>query len=326
MSVLTYAGRKISPGASIRRWFLDRVRARRGQVRLPFTLEYRHIYVLPTPFGFAFGAMLVFMSLGGLNFNNNLALLLVFVCAAIALLTAVLAYRNLVGAVIESIHAEPVFQGERAHFRVYLGNPEERPRFAIQGGIDAGEDCRDLGQRAGGSLTLTQQTRRRGWLAMAPFRLETRHPLGLFRAWTWFFPEARCLVYPAPAQSPPPLPRTGFGQGGQAVKGEGEQMHGLREYRSGDSLRRVAWRTSARHDKLYTREMEIPREEACEIAWDLLPGLDVETRLSILTAWVLMAEHRQIAYSLSLPGSTRTAGTGLEHRKSCLESVALHGL
>jgi uncharacterized protein (DUF58 family) len=320
---LAAARHKLSPGGHLRRWFLARIRDRRGRVDLPFELEYRHIYVLPTAFGFAFGFMLAFMSLGGLNFNNNLALLLVFVCASIALLSAVLAYRNLVGLMLEGIQAEPVFLGEPAHFRVYLRNPEERPRFTIRGGVDEWQDCRDLD--GGGSLTLTRPTRKRGWQTLPPFRLETRYPLGLFRAWTWFFPEARCLVYPAPAHRPPPLPRSGTGNAGRAVKGDGEQVHGLREYQLGDPLRRVALRTSARHDKLYTRELEIPREEACEISWDLLSGLDLESRLSTLTAWVLMADHRQLAYSLSLPGREIAPGLGLEHRKSCLEALALFG-
>ena len=43
------------------------------------------------------GEVQLFMALGGLNFNNNMALLLVFLLAAIAQLTTVLSYRNLVG-------------------------------------------------------------------------------------------------------------------------------------------------------------------------------------------------------------------------------------
>ena len=147
----------------------------------------------------------------------------------------------------------------------------------------------------------------------------------MFRAWSWFFPESRCLVYPAPALHPPPLPATGAGHSGQPVKGEGEQVHGLREYRLGDSLKRVAWRTSARHGAMYTREMETPREQACEISWDLLRGADVETRLSILTAWVLLADHRQLRYSLEIPGSYLPAGQGPDHLADCLETLALHG-
>ncbi len=325
MSVLAGLADRLLPREKLRQRFLERVRRRRGTVTLPFQFEYRNIYVVPTTFRLAFGVMLVCMAIGGLNFNNNMALMLVFVLASIAQLTTVLAYRNLVGLNIESIGAEPVFCGEPAHFKAFLGNREDRVRFAIQAGYRSFQDCRDIGDQASAAVVLSQPTSRRGWISMEPFKLETRYPLGLFKAWAWFFPEARCLVYPAPAQNPPPLPRQGSGHGGQAIKGEGEQVHGLREYRYGDPLRRIAWRTSARHDFLYTREMETPREEACEIAWDLLPGIDTESRLSILTAWVLMADHRQVAYSLLLPGASVPSGLGVEHRSRCLEALALHG-
>jgi uncharacterized protein (DUF58 family) len=270
--------------------------------------------------------LLIFTALGGLNFSNNMALLLVFVLAAIAQLTTVLAYRNLVGLSIKSVRAEPVFCGEPAKFRVYLNNPEERPRLSILGGVRESQDCIDLAMQATGKLVLKQPSINRGWNILDSFRLETRYPLGMFKAWAWVFPQARCMVYPKPAKNPPPLPRTGSGPAGQARKGEGEQVHGLRTYRAGDSPRRIAWRTSARHDELYTREMETPRDDACEITWDALPGTDVETRLSILTAWVLRADHRQLPYSLELPGANIPGGLGISHRHRCLETLALYGL
>jgi hypothetical protein len=78
-------------------WILERVRQRRGVTQLPLTFEYRHIYVMPTRFGFWFGMLLALTALGGLNFNNNMALMLGFLLASIAQLTTLLAYRNLVG-------------------------------------------------------------------------------------------------------------------------------------------------------------------------------------------------------------------------------------
>jgi uncharacterized protein (DUF58 family) len=324
MSTLAAFSERLFPKEKLHRKFLRRIRSRRGDVSLPFSLEYRHIYVLPTAFGLSFGVLLLFMALGGLNFSNNMALLLVFILATVAQLTTLLAYRNLVGISIDSIQSEPVFCGEPAVFRIYLGNPEARPRLVVQAGFASLQDCTDLDPEAGGVLSLREVTEKRGWMRMSPFRLETRYPLGMFRAWSWFFPEARCLVYPRPARRPPPLPKSGSGPTGQARKGEGEQVHGLREYRPGDSPRRIAWRSSARHDNLYTREMEEPRDNACEIAWDALAGTGVEARISILTAWVMMADHRQIAYSLEIPGHSVPADQGIDHRHRCLELLALY--
>jgi uncharacterized protein (DUF58 family) len=290
----------------------------------PFELEYRHIFVLPTSFGWGFGVMLVFMALGGLNFNNNMALMLVFLLATIAQLTTLIAYRNLSGLSIDKIYSEPVFCGEDAHFRVFISNGDERQRFAVQAGFGQTQDCRDFKLNCCESLRLKCPTEARGWLDMPCFRLETRFPLGLFKAWSWIFPQNRCLVYPSPARKAPPLPKTGHGHAGRAIKGDGDQLHGLRKYRPGDAIQRVAWRASARHDELYSLEMEAPKEEACELDWYLLHGCDVETRLSILTAWVIAADHKQLSYSLKLPDQQIASGKGTSHRSKCLESLALY--
>lgn len=326
MTALAHLGARFNVTRPLRRWLMDRVKTRRGNAPLPFEFEYRHIYVMPTAFGTAFGIMLILMALGGLNFNNNMALLLVFVLGMIAQLTTLLAYRNHAGLRLDAISAEPVFCGEPAHFSLFLSNPEQRPRFAIQAAFSAAQDCRDIAPNSTAGLTLHQRTRRRGWAELKPFKIENRYPLGLFRAWSWYFPAAKCLVYPEPANDPPPLPVTGAGHTGRAVKGDGEQLHGLREYRLGDSLKRVAWRTSARHDALYTREMETPRQEACELNWDLLSGFDTEKRLSILTSWVLLAERHQLSFSLELPGKQLPADRGVDHSAACLEALALYGL
>lgn len=307
-------------------WVRQRVFTRRGPMTPPLELEYRHVFVLPTAFGWGFGVMLVFMALGGLNFNNNMALMLVFLLGTIVQLTTLIVYRNLAGLNVNNIHAEPVFCSEDAHFRVFVSNGSERQRFAIQGGFRAAQDCLDLDLGGNGVLSLSWPTGKRGWLDMPPFRLETRFPLGFFKAWSWISPQTRCLVYPAPARDAPPLPRTGHGQRGRADKGEGDQVHGLRRYHAGDSKQRIAWRATARHDKLYSIEMETPRESACELDWDLLQGADVERRLSILTAWVIAADHKQLAYSLKLPDARIAAGSGIAQRMQCLEALALYRL
>ena len=325
MASLSLTIDRYRPGRRFEHWILQRVRRLRGVPVLPFTLEYRHIYVMPTRFGAWFGMLLAATALGGLNFNNNLALLMGFVLAAIAQLTTLLAYRNMVGLTLSSIHAEPVFAGDMARFRVYLKNPEARHRFALRLVSGQSSDTRDMEPQQSVALILEQASSERGWMEMHPFNMENRYPLGLFRAWSVIIPSHRCLVYPRPASNPPPLPRTGRGDEGHAKAGEGEHFHGLREYRPGDPLRRVAWRTSARHDRLYSRVMETPREEACELNWYLMGGRDIEEKLSILTAWILRAERRQIPYSLELPTDALPAGLGGDHRDSCLRILALYG-
>lgn len=303
--------------------FKQRIRTRRGPIPSPFELEYRHVYILPTKFGSGFGFMLVFMVLGGLNFNNNMALMLVFLLGTITQMTTLLAYRNMVGLKVDSINVEPVFCGEPARFRVFISNDNQRQRFAVQAGFVKALDCQDFELNACKAMLLPLATQQRGWLDMPSFRIETRFPLGMFKAWSWIFPETRCLVYPSPASHAPALPKTGKGETGKAVRGEGDQIHGLRKYQTGDSMQRIAWRASARHGEFYSLEMESPREESCELDWNLLNGIGVEERLSILTAWVIAADHKHMTYSLRIPGEFVPASHGPEQRLKCLELLAL---
>ncbi|MBT8040524.1 MAG: DUF58 domain-containing protein [Xanthomonadales bacterium] len=311
------------PAGRFDRWLLERVHSRRGVTALPHTLEYRDVYVLPTGFGAWFGLLLALMLVGGLNFNNNMTLGLGFLLASIALLTTLLAYRNLVNITVHGVMAKPVFCGETATFRILLHSDEGRHRFAVSVLNDEGRDCDDLPPQSTVRLELTQQTWQRGWMEMDPFRAETRYPLGMFRAWSVLIPRARCLVYPQPAAQAPALPKTGRGEYGAARPGEGEHFHGLREYQPGDPIRQIAWKASARHTKLYSRQMESPREEACELNWYLMGSGNTEEKLSILTAWILRAERLQIPYSLEMPGAALPADLGEEHRDACLEILAL---
>src|SRR5207245_2611316 len=61
---------------------------------------------------------------------------------------------------------------------------------------------------AGGlaEVVLAVPAARRGWLPLGRVMLETRFPLGLFRAWSYIEPAARCLVYPEPERSASPPP------------------------------------------------------------------------------------------------------------------------
>ncbi|MEM1412098.1 MAG: DUF58 domain-containing protein, partial [Pseudomonadota bacterium] len=304
------------PGEALRRLIIERVRKRKDARSPPYTLVYRSVFILPTGFGVGFGILLILTGLGGLNFNNNLALLLVFVLGAIVQTTTHLTYRNLAGLDITSVRGEPVFASEPLHLKLVLDNPEDRNRYALEASLatDPSGDCKDLQAGRSATWNLELPTTRRGWLEIPPLRLQTRYPLALFRAWTWVFPAGRALVWPRPAQDPPPLPASGDGRAGKARKGSGDQVYGLRNYRSGDPLKHIAWRTSARHDQLYTRQMETPQEASCVLDYRQLEGRPIEERLSILTAWVLMAEHRQLKYTLRLPGTTMPASSGPGHR------------
>jgi uncharacterized protein (DUF58 family) len=71
--------------------------------------------------------------------------------------------------------------------------------------------------------------------------------------------------------------------------GSGNELFGIREYRPGDSLRRIHWRSSARHGELVVREYEPPGVQTLRILVDPTPSstevADQIARIAASEAW-----------------------------------------
>ena len=290
---------------------------------LPVHIDRRRIYVLPTGFGLFLALMLGAMVLGGLNYNNNPALMLAFVTAAVAHNSLVQAHLALSGLRLVALHAEPVFAGQPMAVRAAFEASGLRRRPGLElvaGDVQAGFDLAP-GERA--EVVLALPTQRRGWLEPGRLRLSTIRPLGLARAWSWLLPRTRLLVYPAPETGELPLPAQGGDSASRRTRQHGEQPHHLREYRPGDARKQVAWKPSARSGRLLVREYEAAAPREIELAWNALHGLGHEARIRRLARWVVDAERLGHRYRLHLPQAVLGPARGPEHRHACLRALAL---
>src|SRR5690606_4762381 len=157
-----------------------------------------------------------------------------------------LAFRNLAHLHLSAGRTLPVFAGEEAQFTLHIANRRRHARYAIWAGfVDEEpigvENPVDIDAHTSASLTLSLSALQRGWLQAPRVRLQTRFPLGLLRAWSYWRPDARVLVYPRPELNAPPLP-LGMGELSDEPGPAGEQeFAGIRPFQTGDSLRRLAW-------------------------------------------------------------------------------------
>jgi uncharacterized protein (DUF58 family) len=167
---------------------------------------------------------------------------------------------------------------------------------------------------------------RRGWLPLGRVMLETRFPLGLFRAWSYVEPDARCLVYPRPERAPLP-PHSGESASG-ALRSQtlgNDDFSGLRGYQRSDSPRHVAWKQVARTGDMLTKQFTGEAAAELWLDWRLLPAdLALEQRLSRLAGWVLAAEREGHQYGLRLPGVEIAPARGDAQRTACLQALALY--
>jgi uncharacterized protein (DUF58 family) len=236
--------------------------------------------------------------------------------------------RNLARIAISAGRAEPVFAGESAQFRLYLDGRAafDRPAILARHVASGSQLVVDIPPGAVAEAVLAVPAARRGWVQLGRVMLETRFPLGLFRAWSYVEPDARCLVYPRPERSPLP-PYTGEAAVGaiHAPTPGADDFAGLRSYQRSDSPRHIAWKAVARADELLTKQFA--GDAAAELWLDmkLLPaGLSLEQRLSRLAGWVLAADRAGAHYGLRLPGVEIAPARGDLHRAACLQALALY--
>ena len=300
-------------------------------------LVHRRVYIVPTRLGWMFAATLGILLTGSINYALSLGFALTFLLAGLGLVGMVHTARNLARIAISAGRAAPVFAGESAQFRLFLDGraPFDRPGILVRHLASGAQLVVDVPAGGAGEAVLGIPAGRRGWLPLGRVMLETRFPLGLFRAWSYVEPDARCLVYPRPERSRLPPPSADASTGTQRAAAAGnEDFASLRAYQRSDSPRHVAWKAVARgdtqdlrSDDLLTKQFSGEAASELWLDWALLaPGLGVEQRLSRLAGWVLAAERAGSTYGLRLPGSEIAPGRGEPHAAACLEALALHEL
>ncbi|KGF79873.1 hypothetical protein IA69_21800 [Massilia sp. JS1662] len=298
-------------------------------------LNQRRVYILPTRAGLGFCVLLLVLLIGSINYNLGLGFGLTFLAGACALVDMVQTTRNLAGLVLSPGRAPDVFAGEDAPFELRVENPTRLARYAVWIDFEHVPEPRQaIDVPAGGStaLVLRTATTTRGWMRPPRVRLSTHFPLGLFRAWSWWQPDSRALVYPFPEQDAPPLPMLGRPSPDGVGSAGSDDFAGVRSYQPGDPQRHLAWRQIARLDpelggQLVTKHFEGGTVDELVLDFDALPPrLDVELRLARMARWVLEAEQRALPYGFILGRIRYDAALGTAHQAACLRALALYGL
>ncbi len=305
----------------VRRW----ARSRQGTDPTTTRLRPGRVYILPTGVGIVFGLMAFAMLLGSMNYNNNLSFVLTFILVGIGFVSMHQCQRNLVGLELTYAGTDPVFAGQSVRFRVAITNTSRSARYGIRlyhDGTDS--EAQDLAAGESRVFVLPLPTDRRGWVRLERFGIRTLFPFELFRAWAWLHMDLRALVYPAPSEDPPEAPPSLVAHGHRQHDARGEEdFAGLRRYHEGDSPRHVAWKAYARNGQLLSKQFAGADTSSQWFDFSDIPVADVEVRLSILTSWIIDADRRLEDYGLRIPGNEFEPSHGEDHRRRCLEALAL---
>lgn len=186
---------------------------------------------------------------------------------------------------------------------------------------------------------VTTTCTQRGVFMLGPWELITGDPFGIFRVRQTYGQRSEILVYPPLASlSPELLPRQrqvgDLQRLNHAVSADTIEMATTRPYLIGDPLRRVHWRTTARHNQLFVKVFE---PESASTVW-LAPDLDARVqhgtgaessleKMIILTASLaaqLLADRLAVGLLLdSSAGLSVPPQSGEAHLWAILRALAL---
>jgi hypothetical protein len=206
----------------------------------------------------------------------------------------------------------PVFEGDRLTLDLRLVSPRgvrgpARMRGRV-GDVDLSAAA-GLVPAGGTSRLETVGPLRRGVVGASGWKLETSDLIGLFRQESRTADSEVALVLPRFAPlTQRPTARELEASVTAPRSGSGNELFGVREYRPGDPLRRIHWRSSARHGELIVREYEPPGVQTVGILCDPDPpsreAADQIARLAASEAWdCLRAGGRVVLWS---PGCEST--------------------
>lgn len=292
------------------------------------TLTQRNVYILPTRPGLMLGVTLLALLIGSINYQLNLGYLLTFLLAGSALVGVHMGHGTLSGMTLGLLPPEPQFAHRPALVRVRLSNPGRRTRFGI--GLSLGNGANwvwaDVPARADQVVQMSFKPDRRGLHALPPITAETRFPLGTFRVWTVWRTATPVLVYPAPEQRPPPLPpgEPSPGRASSSQRQASGETDGVRPYRRGDPLKLIVWKKAARSGELVSRDTSQLQQVQRWLDLQQTGLHSTEQQLQRLCAWVLEADRQGTDYGLRLGGREIPPGQGEDHRRRCLQALALH--
>lgn len=190
------------------------------------------------------------------------------------LVSAVLPIKSLQGVQVERLPLLPVSVGESLNLGLKLSNSTKMAKSLMQVydhppkhlGVATAHSIDEIPAQATHTWTYTLQPQQRGVYRWQNVQLRSAAPLGLFWCRRSRPVKAKAIVYPQilPLQQCPLLDHSGHEQDRQRQAQQiGPQNNNegvtrsVRPYRWGDPLRLVHWRTSARHNELRIRELEM---------------------------------------------------------------------
>jgi uncharacterized protein (DUF58 family) len=302
--------------------------------------------------GLVYIAVTMFLAIGAINSQNNLLFWLFGVAIATLIVSGLFSGNALMQIRLEAQEVPDSAAGEKIRIHYVLTNRSKIfPLFAALI-TEVPQDDHHRADRTPASvihLGPRQQQKfsgsiveaHRGRYALNRIRLSTRFPFGLLQKSLIFESHRAYTVMPFELDLNPEVYRVQRGRGEEAKKrstrsGVSNEYWGLREYAHGDPKRSIAWKQSAKNQRLVVIQKTQPLSSRLWV-WVRADQIDgnreysasetilIERAVALAASVVSQASSRGVPVGLWMPGfDIRISPSNTRaHRSRCLRTLAL---
>ncbi len=277
---------------------------------------------MPTGFGFLFGLVNFVLLMMAIGYANNLIYAFVFLLIAMAVSAMWLTNKNIERVQIEKINVPDLFANEANEMAVLVLKKKPSPSADLVFSFKYPLELSSPPQQMEGAQSIFNVEWRplsRGVHRLPRLTLKSFYPVGLLQAWRTFeifedvvvFPERKGIIH--------------FPQ--EVAEGAQKEEWGLflnhRSFQSTDSLRRIDWRASTKHQTLLVKNFEVSENKVLNFDWHHTKHLaNFEDRISQLCLWIDLAQKNGLSYSLKIASFHTPARADRDHFIQCLTKLS----
>jgi uncharacterized protein (DUF58 family) len=254
----------------------------------------------------------------GMTYTNNMVFVVCFYLTVMGLAMAKMTNDHVDSVWIEKVFVKDAFNEADQLLYVVIQNTTKKTLREIKVRISREKYIVkvDLKPEESQTVEILWTPKKRGLQCLPTVRIQSSYPAGLFGAWKVFREAEEGLIYPAKKGS------TSFPDANASSHDSIGILREIRDYQSGDSPKRIHWRSLAKVGKLRTLVHEGDEGQVCQFNWNQVQHLDLETRLEQLALWITSVDAKGTPWLLQLP-KTEFHSTNPNALKSALKELAL---
>lgn len=330
--------------------------------RVPASAEHHlnlnSIFILPTGFGWSFIILSMCLFLLGTNYQNNLMLLLSYLCLSIMLLTLFYTHKNFARLALKAVPITPFHCNEIGELQIHViphrkmlskrcngdlifswlsdatplnrvanitapmttQSPPTKASYTVALHIDAIDSKREI-QTCSVPLHISH----RGCFALGRLTIACDFPLGLYKCWTHLDFGQQVTVYAKPKEGAISIEKVASKEDANSEsdvleQSGNEDFYALSDYELGQPLNRVSWKHVAKNGSWVSKSFTSQRNDNYVLS--SLDATNIESAISALTHEVLRWTEADRTFGLRYKSIDISPSKGIEHMHNCLRALA----